>query len=85
VNIKEMSISQILQLRVSLERELVDRTIESKEKTHDRNMAIMQSLAGRMSQPEPSSQQTIAAKSESEIQARAERMLAATSNQRVVI
>jgi organic radical activating enzyme len=82
VNIKEMSIAQLQDLRVSVEAELVDRNTSSKS-----IQQVAESLLLRMSQPqpEPQTQQSIAAKTEAEITARAEALLQSASRQRVVI
>jgi|GEM_PF-1728476 len=75
------------QLARSVELELINRTANSKESIHAQNMETMRSLA--LSQEKSFSpsqtQQSIASKSEAEIQLRAEKMLASISNQRVVI
>lgn len=82
MNIKEMSIAQLQDLRVSVEAELVDRNTSSKS-----IQQVAESLLLRMSQPqpEPQTQQSIAAKTEAEITARAEALLQSASRQRVVI
>ncbi|KAM3113052.1 hypothetical protein [Phormidesmis sp. 146-33] len=85
MDFKTMSIAQLKEMRVSIEAELAERVNSSKEKTHAQNMAIAESLIGKIYQPGPQTQQTIAAKSEAEIQVRAEQLMRSASNQRVII
>jgi hypothetical protein len=88
MDIKSMSIAQLKDMQRSIDRELRKKLSDTKADQHDQNLAAMarlqESFLKSQSQPEQT-QQAIAAKSEAEITARAEALLKATSNQRVII
>jgi hypothetical protein len=87
MDFKTMSIAQLKDLRVSLDRELRKKLSDSKADQHDQNLAIVARLQESLlkSQSQSQTQQAIAAKSEAEITARAEELLRSASMQRVIV
>ena len=86
LDFRGMATDELTQVYRSLQLELSDRGFNKRELDHQTLIAQVERLSNFKTQTQqPESQTTIAAKSEAEITARAEKMLAATFNQRVII
>jgi len=83
IDFQKLTSDELKQLRLSTAIELEDRGMPIHAASEEVEASIAQ--LKRLSEPKPESPQAIASKSEAEIQLRAEKMLAATFNQRVVI